>query len=734
MKSMFLANMSHEIRTPMNAIIGLSYLALKTSLNSKQQDYLNKIHNAGTSLLAIINDILDFSKIEAGKLDIEETDFKLDDVISSVTTVTGQKAHEKGLEFLAEVSASVPQFLIGDPLRLGQILTNLINNAVKFTESGEICLKAELLERNGEKCQLKFSVRDTGMGMTSEQAAKLFQPFTQADMSTTRKHGGTGLGLTICRRLVELMGGQVWLESEPGKGSTFFFNVWLGVGEEKGSGKIVPERLAMLNVLVVDDNPAACEIIKGSLQDIVHRVDSADSGPHAISAMKQMDADQPYDIVFLDWRMPGMDGLQVARIIKSDETLKHQPAIVMVTAFGREEVREEAEHLHLDGFILKPVTKSMLVDALINIFAGSVEGAVAAGIESGKDSWRLQGLRVLLAEDNEINQQIAVELLEGVGAKVDVANHGREAVEKLFEGPYPPPYDMVLMDLQMPEMDGYQATTKIRSDKRFAHLPIIAMTAHATVEERQQCLNIGMNDHVSKPIDPALLYETLGRFYKSPDQAAEPDARPALKEPGEIPTIEGLNTKDGLSRVAGNKTLYLKLLREFTEQQGGAHAQIAEALAGNDYRLAERLAHTVKGIAGSLGAPEVQHVAATLEKAISSSSDSNVLEVALKKFGLVLKDFVSRMSSALPQKTPARTSPGAAIDTDQAKQAIQEMIGYLNNFDPSAGDCLETHSDIFRTLLSEAFDQFEKQIGAFAFADATVTLQQAMKQKEVFFS
>ena len=319
---------------------------------------------------------------------------------------------------------TVPQFLIGDPLRLGQILTNLVNNAVKFTERGEILVKAELKESTGDKCQLKFSVRDTGLGMTKEQAAKLFQPFTQADMSTTRKHGGTGLGLTISRRLVELMGGQIWLESEPGEGSTFSFTVWLGVGEQKASGKIVPEQLPNLNVLVVDDNPAACDIIQDSLRSVVHRVDTVGSGPSAINAIKQMDADQPYDIVFMDWRMPGMDGLQASRLIKSDETLTHHPAIVLVTAFGREEVREEAEHLHLDGFLLKPVTKSMLVDTLVTIYATKTEGVVAVESEAARETLRLQGLRILLTEDNEINQQIAVELLEGVGAKVDVANHG----------------------------------------------------------------------------------------------------------------------------------------------------------------------------------------------------------------------------------------------------------------------------------------------------------------------
>jgi signal transduction histidine kinase len=343
MKSMFLANMSHEIRTPMNAIIGLSHLALKTPLSAKQRDYVSKVHNAGTSLLGVINDILDFSKIEAGRLDLESTDFRLDDVIGSVTTLTAQKAHDKGLEFLAHVAPAIPEHLLGDPLRLGQILTNLVNNAVKFTERGEIRLNIELIERTGEKVQLQCSVRDTGIGMTPEQSAKLFQPFTQADMSTTRTHGGTGLGLTICRRLVDLMGGTIWLESEPGAGTTFHFTVWLAVGSATGARRIVPEKLARLRVLVVDDNAAAREILQEPLSAVAGRVDAVGSGKEAIAAVQEHDAADPYDIVFMDWRMPGMDGLQASRHIKSDETLRHRPAIVLVTAFGREEVREEAE-------------------------------------------------------------------------------------------------------------------------------------------------------------------------------------------------------------------------------------------------------------------------------------------------------------------------------------------------------------------------------------------------------
>jgi two-component system sensor histidine kinase/response regulator len=469
----------------------------------------------------------------------------------------------------------------------------------------------------------------------------------------------------------------------------------------------------------------------------------------------------------MDWRMPGMDGLQASRHIKSDETLQHPPHIVLVTAFGREEVREEAERLQLDGFLVKPVTKSMIVDTLVNVFAESDEKAVATS--EGEQMARLRGARILLAEDNDINQQIALELLEGAGAKVEVANNGRVAVETLSNGPQPTPFDMVLMDLQMPEMDGYQATAKLRSDPRFGTLPIIAMTAHATIEERQRCLAAGMNDHLSKPIDPGLLLETVERFYKPsvaadvtprqlppgeecadsrrrlPTSTAEPALEaasassagaPASAEvrtsaPGELPCIEGLDTQDGLSRVAGNRKLYLKLLRLFFDQQGPAVGQITAALAQGDVALAERLAHTLKGVAGNIGAKAVQAAAGALEKLIRARAAAAEVDPAKQQVAAALDPLLVQLQAALrppASETPAPASPPPVADLAQSREAAGQITRLLAEFDPGAADFTEANQVALRPLFpGDGWAQFEKLVQNYAFAEAQAQLDEALK-------
>jgi two-component system sensor histidine kinase/response regulator len=595
-------------------------------------------------------------------------------------------------------------------------------------------LKIDLLERTGDKVQLKFSVRDTGIGMTQEQASKLFQPFSQADMSTTRKHGGTGLGLSISRKLAELMGGRVWLDSAPGAGSTFNFTIWLEVSSAAGAARIIPEKLSRLRVLIVDDNAVAREILQEPLTAIASRVDGVASGDEALAAIKGKDSAEPYDIVFMDWRMPGMDGLETSRYIKSDETLQHQPAIVLVTAFGRDDVREEAERLQLDGFLIKPVTKSTIVDTLVNVFAAGGEESVA--VDEGEQALRLRGARILVTEDNEINQQIATELLEGTGATVTVANNGREAVDLLSNGPQPPPFDVVLMDLQMPVMDGYQATAKLRSDARFAALPIIAMTAHATLEERQRCLSSGMNDHVSKPIDPTALFEAVARYYRPAAGASIPvpaiaeKPAPATQTNGiamEIPNVEGLDSVDGLLRVGGNRKLYLKLLRQFCAQKSDAPEQIAELLKAGDLPSAERKAHTAKGVAGNLGMKPVQLAAGELEKAIHDGADAARVESLRQQFGNVLTPLIDRLRATLGDELACLPAPKAvAVDPAQMKLVVEQMTRYLAEFDTAASDCLEANRGVFASLFStEEFGRFEQQVQGYAFGEALAQLEQA---------
>ncbi|MGD1831485.1 MAG: response regulator, partial [Spirochaetaceae bacterium] len=731
-KSLFLANMSHEIRTPMNAIIGLNSLVAKTDLTRKQQDYIGKIGQSARNLLGIINDILDFSKIEAGKMDIEETDFQLNDVMENLSNLIGEKVRGKGLELVFHQDLQIPNNLKGDPLRLGQILLNLCNNAVKFTAEGEIIVTIKLEDLSDDTALLRFDVSDTGIGLTDEQRNKLFRSFSQADTSTTRKYGGTGLGLAISKKLSELMGGAIGVDSIYGEGSTFYFTVKLKIGGGKVN-RMAPEDLKGINVLVVDDNESAREVLLSYLEDFSFCAHAVSSGELAIRELTQAKAAEgrEYDLVLMDYQMPGLNGFETSRRIRRDLENVEQPKIIMVTGYGREEVMHQADEVKLDGFLIKPVSPSMLFDSVMQVFGRtSLSSRKKQTVEKSKPEGfeEIRGAHILLAEDNIINQQVARETLEQEGFFIDIVNNGKEATEKVSLS-----YDCVLMDLQMPVLDGYEATKAIRSRAEFQGLPIIAMTADAMVGVKDKVLQVGMNDYVTKPFDPHQLWETLVRWIKAGERALPDYYKPAAtgekdeRDSLEIPSIEGLDEDDGLLRIGGNKKLYLDLLMRFHEDLGGYAGDIRRCLEEGDLKTAERLAHTVKGAAGNLGAREMQRRAAELNTALGEGRTDSY-DTLLECFA----EELSRLTSAIVSSGIMKADKtGAEAGKDEISREsllalIDDMIGGARKRQPKTVVEKMTEMESYK-LPRDTFDRFvtlKGQLRKYKFKDALGTLEE----------
>lgn len=622
-KSEFLANMSHEIRTPMNAIIGMNYLLKKTELNEKQKDYVYKVEVSAKNLLRIIDDILDFSKIEAGKLTLESTHLYLEELVSDVADAVNVKLQKKNnVELVTHLDANIPPVILGDSVRLGQVLLNLTDNAAKFTEEGEVHLFAKVVTKLPYGIIIRFAVKDSGIGMTEEQVNKLFRPFQQADLSTTRKFGGTGLGLAICKKIVEMMDGELSVTSVSGKGSEFSFNAFFSLSNEEANTISKVESIHGVKALLVDDSDSARIVLEEMLSSFGFEVLVAESAAQAIQIFEgENDENNPISLMVVDWRMPGMDGLQlVAELRKKDG--EKVPSVLMVTAFGVDTVRQAAKEKLIDGYLLKPINPSILYDT-INSILHLGEKRV---LDKSKDvnvieNYRkaLKDSKVLLVEDNDINLELAIELLRDVGIEPDFARNGREGWEKVKENTY----DCVLMDIQMPEMDGLTAARKIREEERFKQLPILAMTAHAMKGEREKSLSAGMNDHITKPIDPHILYNALIKYIKGDDSAksAAHFAEQNATADGDAPfKIEGVDVVNGLKRVAGKQQLYFKLLKTFVDNYSGATAKAQKLVMEKNIAELAAMLHTIAGVSGNIGITELYELAHTVSSELKNLS------------------------------------------------------------------------------------------------------------------
>jgi CheY-like chemotaxis protein len=709
----------------MNAIIGMSHLALQTDLQPRQRNYIEKASHSAENLLGIINDILDFSKIEAGRLLIEKVEFRLEDVMDNLASLVGFKAEDKGLELLFSIAPDIPTALIGDPLRLGQILANLGNNAAKFTQQGEIVVGIDTVAATEQEVELHFWVRDTGIGLTPEQQGKLFQPFAQADASITRKYGGTGLGLAISKQLVEMMDGRIWVESDFGNGSTFHFSARFGSQRELTPRRMASAaELAGVRALVVDDNSSAREILSTMTRGYGLAVDVAWSGEQALSMIQaaQQEA-HPYQIVLMDWRMPGMDGIQCVRQLQQSSA-DGGPAVIMVTGYGREEALNSADQrgVRLRSVLSKPTNCSTLLEALGEALGKNVAGSkrtIEKAAYQITAMRKLQGARLLLVEDNELNQELVVELLRYAGMDIVLANHGKEGLDILARDAN---FDGVLMDCQMPVMDGYTATREIRRNPAFARLPIIAMTANAMAGDRDKALEAGMSDHIAKPLNVAAMFATLAKWIIPAHPIAQEVRITTAAQviPPDLANLTGIDVASGLASTMHNEKLYRKLLVKFFSGQRDFADIFSAARQDVDAAAQERLAHTLTGAAGTIGAAQVREVAAELEGACAAHAPQETVDRLLLKTLAVLQPVIAALATLQPAGT--RAPMDAGVVGAGLRPLIDRLMGLLEESNMAAGEAVEELVEMVAGtalegpvgILSEAVARFDVDVAIIA--------------------